>query len=77
MGANSGGSGREKPLEWTGDDPYALRRAAIREDIARRIRPICGHYSDEEFNALLHKMVERQVAFEMRGFFFRGGKPRE
>ena len=43
-----------------------LRRAGIRDGIARRIRTACGHFSDEEFSRLVEEMTDRQLIGERR-----------
>jgi len=38
----------------------------VREDIARRLRPVCSNFSDEEFEKLVSLMAARQVKRERR-----------
>jgi len=45
------------------------RREVIRDDIARRIRRVCAHFSEEDFSALVDKMTERQIRSEHRSMF--------
>ena len=45
---------------------HALREKQVREEIARRLRQICGNFSDEDFDELVRKMAERQVRDERR-----------
>ena len=52
----SGGSGRSREL----------RAEKIREDIAKRVRPVCMDLSDEEFAALIDKMTREQLRGEGR-----------
>jgi hypothetical protein len=42
------------------------RHEAIRKDIAHRLRQSCSHLSDEEFTALVEKMLKVQLAGERR-----------
>jgi hypothetical protein len=45
---------------------HALREKAVREEIAGRLRCVCGNLSHEDFDRLVHKMAERQVRDERR-----------
>jgi hypothetical protein len=45
---------------------HALREKEVREEIATRLRCVCGNLSDDEFDRLVHKMAERQVRDERR-----------
>ena len=45
---------------------HALREKEIREEIAARIRHVCGNLSPDEFDQLVQKMAERQVRDERR-----------
>ena len=49
------------------DDAYqASRKEAIRADIARRIKKICSHLSDEEFADLVEAMAENKMKGDRR-----------
>ena len=43
-----------------------LRAETIRDDIAIRLRPICSHLTDEDFSALIERMVTAQLLRERR-----------
>jgi hypothetical protein len=45
---------------------HAVREKAVRDDIARRVRPMCSHCSEEEFKELVRKMADRQVRSERK-----------
>jgi hypothetical protein len=45
---------------------HALREQEVREEIARRIRKVCGCFSDEDFEKLVRTMAERQLKDERR-----------
>jgi hypothetical protein len=45
---------------------HALREKEVREDIATRLRCVCGNFSDDDFDRLVHKMAERQLRDERR-----------
>jgi hypothetical protein len=40
------------------------RRKAIRADLERRLRKICAHFPEEDFQALLDTMTERKLRSE-------------
>jgi hypothetical protein len=42
------------------------RLAALRSDLARRLRPLCSAMPDDEFDALVRQMAERQLRYELR-----------
>jgi hypothetical protein len=42
------------------------RLAALRADLARRLRPLCSAMPDVEFDALMRQMAERQLRYELR-----------
>jgi len=44
----------------------ALREDKVRDEIARRLRCICGNFSEAEFQELVSKMAERQLLDERR-----------
>ena len=49
------------------DDPSPdVRAAKIREDIAKRLRPICANLTDEDFFALVEQMTNIQLRGERR-----------
>jgi len=45
---------------------HALREKEVREEIARRLRRVCGNFSEEDFDRLVQKMTERQLRDERR-----------
>ena len=45
---------------------HALREKEVREEIATRLRCVCGNLSDDEFDRLVQKMAERQLRDERR-----------
>ncbi|HEV2017383.1 MAG TPA: hypothetical protein VGQ98_03645 [Gemmatimonadaceae bacterium] len=45
---------------------HALREKQVREEIATRLRRVCGNFSQEDFDRLVKKMAERQVRDERR-----------
>jgi hypothetical protein len=45
---------------------HSVREKTVRDDIARRVRPVCSHCSDEEFNELVRKMADHQVRSERK-----------
>jgi hypothetical protein len=45
---------------------HALREREVRAEIARRLRNVCGCFSDEDFEKLVRKMAERQLRDERR-----------
>jgi hypothetical protein len=45
---------------------HALREQQVREEIARRLRKVCGCFSDEDFEKLVQTMAERQLRDERR-----------
>jgi hypothetical protein len=64
---------KDRPLAWPGnfnhldvkqdDNP---RYEMIRKDVAHRLRKACSHLSDEEFAALVDRIVKIQLAGEGR-----------
>jgi hypothetical protein len=49
------------------DDAFLhMRRDAIREDIAKRLRKVCSHLSDADFKELVNQMAERKLKGERR-----------
>jgi hypothetical protein len=45
---------------------HTLREQEVREEIARRIRKVCGCFSEEDFEKLVRTMAERQLKDERR-----------
>ncbi|HVS59077.1 MAG TPA: hypothetical protein VHE82_00140 [Gemmatimonadaceae bacterium] len=45
---------------------HALREKEVREEIARRLRGVCGNFSQQDFDRLVQKMAERQLRDERR-----------
>ncbi len=45
---------------------HALRESQVREEIATRLRRVCGNFSQEDFDRLVQKMAERQLRDERR-----------
>jgi hypothetical protein len=45
---------------------HALREKQVREDIAKRLRRVCGSFPEEDFDRLVQKMAERQLRDERR-----------
>jgi hypothetical protein len=54
---------RHEHPDWSGD---SARKRTIREDIARRIRRVCGHLTEKDFQLLVDQMTERQMRAERR-----------
>ncbi|MGH7637310.1 MAG: hypothetical protein ACREOK_06625 [Gemmatimonadaceae bacterium] len=44
----------------------AIAVANAKREIATRIRPVCEHFCDEEFEALIQRMAEIDVYFRLR-----------
>lgn len=42
------------------------RRDRIRDDIERRVRRACSHFTEEEFQQLVDEMTDRQIRGERR-----------
>ncbi len=45
---------------------HALREKVVREELARRLRGVCGNLTDDDFKRLVHEMAARQVRDERR-----------
>ena len=45
---------------------HSLRERAVRDEIAQRLRGVCSHFSDDEFEKLVRLMAVRQVRSERR-----------
>ena len=43
---------------------HALREKQVREEIATRLRCVCGDFSPDDFDRLVQKMAERQLRDE-------------
>ena len=48
------------------DPATSARLQALIEDIARRLRPVCGAMPDAEFRGLVERMARTQYKYEMR-----------
>ena len=49
------------------DDAYqSSRKDAIRADISRRLKKICSHLSDDEFDHLVDVMAENKIKGDRR-----------
>lgn len=48
------------------DEIHSHREKAVRDDIARRLKPVCSNFSDDEFQKLVAVMADRQVKRERR-----------
>lgn len=48
------------------EEIHSLREKAVREDIARRLKPVCSNFSEDEFQKLVSVMADRQVKRERR-----------
>lgn len=49
------------------DDEFAsVRKEEIRADISRRLRKICAHLSDKEFDALVDVMADNKIKGDRR-----------
>lgn len=49
------------------DDAFAsLRREEVRADISRRLKKICAHLSEKEFEALVDSMAEKKIKGDRR-----------
>jgi uncharacterized protein YPO0396 len=45
---------------------HALREKQLREEIAKRLRKVCGNFSQADFDGLVKKIAEREVRDERR-----------
>lgn len=45
---------------------HSLREKNVREEITARLRGVCAHFTDEEFDRLVNEMAERKVRDERR-----------
>jgi hypothetical protein len=48
-----------------GEMERSIAVAATKRDIASRIRPVCEHLCDEEFDALTQRMAENDVHYRL------------
>jgi hypothetical protein len=48
------------------DEIHARREKEVRDDIARRLKPVCSNFPDDEFQKLVGVMADRQVKRERR-----------
>jgi hypothetical protein len=48
------------------DEVHSRREKEVREDISRRLKPVCSNFADDEFKKLVEAMAERQVERERR-----------
>jgi hypothetical protein len=60
------GSEEQKVGDSPVDEIHALREKAVREDIARRLKPVCSNFPEDEFQKLVGEMADRQVKQERR-----------
>ena len=54
------------PSSASGQSAPDVRAERIRDDIAKRLRPICSNLTDEEFCALIEQMTNVQLRGERR-----------
>ena len=45
---------------------HALREKEVREEIAQRLRGVCGGFPNEDFEQMVNTMAERQLRDERR-----------
>lgn len=45
---------------------HARREKEVREELAKRLRPVCQKFSEQDFDKLVREMAERQVRDERR-----------
>jgi hypothetical protein len=48
------------------EDLHALREKEVREEIAQRLRGVCGSFPNEDFEQMVNTMAERQLRDERR-----------
>jgi len=48
------------------DEVGAARRTVLLKEISARLGPVCAHYPDADFAALVGKIADRQLASEAR-----------
>lgn len=52
--------------EPTVEEIHSRREKEVRDDIARRLKPVCSNFPDDEFQKLVKTMADRQVQRERR-----------
>lgn len=50
----------------TVEEIHSRREKEVRDDIARRLRPVCSNFPDDEFQKLVKTMADKQVKCERR-----------
>jgi len=50
----------------TVDEVHSRREKEVRDDIARRLKPVCSNFPDDEFQKLVKTMADQQVKCERR-----------
>lgn len=50
----------------TVDEIHSRREKEVREDIARRLKPVCSNFPEDEFQKLVKTMADNQVKCERR-----------
>ena len=50
----------------TVDEIHSRREKEVRDDIARRLKPVCSNFPDDEFQKLVKTMADNQVKCERR-----------
>jgi len=56
----------QREWESSEDDYQSSRKDAIRADISRRLKKICSHLPDDEFNDLVDVMAENKMKGDLR-----------
>ncbi len=52
----------DQQYQYAADEEFQSgRREMLRDDIARRLRRVCAHYSDDDFQELVESMVEKKL----------------
>ena len=59
-------SNSEQCFELTNNGVDIARKMTIRADIARRLRRVCTHLPEAEFQSLVDDMTDRQLSGERR-----------
>ena len=49
-----------------GDMERAIALDVTKQDIARRLRRVCAHFSEQEFDALVSRIAEIDVRYRLR-----------
>lgn len=47
-------------------DLHAQREQTVRDDVARRLRPVCADLPEDDFMELVRQIAERQIRQERR-----------